>query len=105
VLLDVSAAESLPLAPGAATRLQVLSQAASLGLSLFPDSTEMGIWEYPAHINGALPYRETVPLGPLPEQLGLLTRRQQLEQIANTIRPKAGPPPPCTCRSWPPSMT
>ena len=90
VLVDVSAAEGLPLAPGAPTRLQVLSQAASLGLSLFPDSTEMGIWEYSTHMNGALPYRETVAIGPLPDQLGLLTRRQQLEQIANTIRPKAG---------------
>jgi Bacterial extracellular solute-binding protein len=90
VLIDVSAAEGLPLAPGAPTRLQVLSQAASLGLSLFPDSTEMGIWEYSTHMNGALPYREMVAMGPLPDPLGLLTRRQQLEQIANTIRPKAG---------------
>ncbi len=90
VLVDVSGAENLPLAPGAPTRLQVLSQAASLGLSLFPDSTEMGIWEYATHMNGALPYREMVPMGPLPGQLGLFTRRQQLQQIANTIRPKAG---------------
>jgi Bacterial extracellular solute-binding protein len=90
VLVDISGAESLPLAPGAPTRLQVLSQAASLGLSLFPDTTEMGIWEYSTRMNGALPYREMVPLGPLPAQLGLLTRRQQLQQIANTVRPKAG---------------
>lgn len=90
VLVDVSDAESLPLAPGAPTRLQVLSEAASLGLSLFPDSTEMGIWEYSTHMNGALPYSEMVPMGPLPAQLGLLTRRQQLQQIANTVRPKAG---------------
>jgi Bacterial extracellular solute-binding protein len=90
VLVDVSGAESLPLAPGAPTRLQVLSEAASLGLSLFPDSTEMGIWEYSTRMNGALPYREMVPMGPLPAQLGLLTRRQQLQQIANTIRPKSG---------------
>ncbi len=89
VLVDVSAAESLPLAPGAPTRLQVLSQAASLGLSLFPDSTAMGIWEYSTHMNGSLPYREMVPMGPLPAQLGLLTRRQQLQQIANTVQPKA----------------
>jgi hypothetical protein len=90
VIVDVSAAENLPRAPGAPTRLQVLRQAASLGLSLFPDSTEMGIWEYSSHMNGSLPYREMVPMGPLPAQLGLLSRRQQLQQIANTVQPKAG---------------
>ncbi len=90
VLVDVSAAESLPLAPGAPTRLQVLSQAASLGLSLFPDSADMGIWEYSSHMDGSLPYRELVPMGPLPAKLGLLTRRQQLQQIADTVQPKAG---------------
>ncbi len=90
VLFDVSGVENQPLAFGDPTRLQVLTQAASLGLSLFPDSTEMGLWEYASHMQGALPYREMVPIGPLPARLGLLTRRQQLQQIAETLRPKAG---------------
>ena len=90
MLFDVSGVENQPLAFGDPTRLQVLTQAASLGLSLFPDSTEMGLWEYASHMQGALPYREMVPIGPLPARLGLLTRRQQLQQIAETLRPKAG---------------
>ncbi len=92
VLNDVSGAMTVPLVPGGGTRLQVLEQAASLGLSLFPDSTEMGTWEYNYRLNGSLPYRVLVPMGPLPQQLGLITRRQQLQQYTRTITAKPGAP-------------
>ncbi|MGE5291511.1 MAG: substrate-binding and VWA domain-containing protein [Micromonosporaceae bacterium] len=91
VLDDVSDAMGQPLGTAGQTRLGVLQQAARLGLSLFPDSTEMGVWVYSYRMDGALPYQVMVPVGPLPAQLGLITRRQQLEQFTSTIlpRPKA----------------
>ncbi len=92
VLNDISGAMTAPLVPGGETRLQVLEQAADLGLSLFPDSTEMGAWEYNYRLNGSLPYRVLVPMGPLPQQLGLITRRQQLQQYTRTITAKPGAP-------------
>lgn len=92
VLNDVSAAMAQPLVAGGDTRLHVLQQAASLGLSLFPDSTEMGAWEYSYRMSGALPYRSLVPLGALPQQLGLLTRRQQLQQYTRDLTARAGAP-------------
>lgn len=92
VLDDVSAAMGQPLGTAGQTRLQVLQQAASLGLSLFPASTEIALWEYSYRMTGSAPYRVLVPMGPLPTQLGLITRRQQLQQITNTITPLPGAP-------------
>lgn len=92
VLNDVSAAVAQPLVPGGDTRLHVLQQAASLGLSLFPDSTEMAAWEYSYRMSGSLPYRVLVPMGPLPQQLGLLTRRQQLQQYTRGLTARLGTP-------------
>ncbi len=36
------------------------------------------------------PYQQLVPVGPLPADLGLITRRQQLQQIDETLHPGAG---------------
>jgi hypothetical protein len=92
VLDDVSGAMSKHLGSSGQTRLQILQAAASVGLALFPDSTQMGVWEYSYRMNGALPYRVMVPVGPLPVQLGLITRRQQLQEITTTLSPRPGVP-------------
>ena len=92
VLDDVSGPMGEQLGATGETRLEVLQQAASVGLGLFPDSTQMGVWEYSYKMDGALPYKLLVPMGPLPAQLGLLNRRQQLQQVALNIRPRPGVP-------------
>jgi hypothetical protein len=81
-----------PLGSAGQTRLRVLQQAASLGLSLFPASTQIALWEYSDKMTGPAPYRVLVPMGPLPAQLGLITRRQQLQQITDTLTPRPGAP-------------
>jgi hypothetical protein len=80
-LIDVSANMNRPLFPGSPTYEQETRQATILGLPLFPDTTNLGLWEFADHMTGALPYRVEVPVGPLPGPMGLLTRRQQLERI------------------------
>jgi len=80
-LIDVSANMNKPLAPGSPSYEQETRAATILGLPLFPDTTSLGLWEFANHMNGPLPYKVVVPIGPLPAQLGLLTRRQQLEKI------------------------
>jgi len=90
VLDDVSDAMNRQFGTAGQTRLEVLQSAASLGLSLFPDSTQMGVWVYSYRMNGSLPYRVMVPVGPLPARLGLLTRRQQLQTFTHTILPRPG---------------
>jgi hypothetical protein len=87
VLLDVSKQMATPVAPGGPTLEQVLAQAAKLGLAQFPDSTQMGDWAFASHLNGNLPYKQLVSVGPLPAPLGLITRRQQVAAVANTGKP------------------
>jgi Bacterial extracellular solute-binding protein len=92
VLIDTSAAMAHPVAPGVATTLeQELTQTAVLGLALFPDSTQMGEWQIGGSAQSGKAYQQLVPVGPLPSDLGLITRRQQLQQIDETLHPGAGP--------------
>jgi hypothetical protein len=92
VLLDVSEQMATPVSPTGTTLEQVLQQASSLGLSHFPDSTQMGIWAFASHLDGNLPYKQLVPVGPLPAPLGLITRRQQIIQATGQGKPVAGAP-------------
>jgi Bacterial extracellular solute-binding protein/von Willebrand factor type A domain len=91
-LVDVSSAMGTPSGLPGVTLEQELTQTASLGLGLFPDSTQMGLWEFADHVSGSLPYRQLVPVGPLPEALGLISRRQQIEQFDTSAKPLASAP-------------
>jgi Ca-activated chloride channel homolog len=90
VLTDVSQGSQTLV--GDQTAMQLLQKAASLGLGLFPDNTQMGAWEYADRMSGSNPYKVMVPMGGLTEQLGLINRRQQLQQLAQTIKPDNGSP-------------
>lgn len=92
VLLDVSQQMATPVPPTGISLEQILIQAASLGLTHFPDSTQMGIWAFASHLDGNAPYKQLVPVGPLPAPLGLITRRQQITQATEQGKPVAGAP-------------
>jgi hypothetical protein len=79
---DVSAAMGTPVAPGGPTLEQVLGRASAAGMKRFPDSTQMGLWVFASHLTGALPYKQLVPMGPLPGQFGVVTRRQAIQHFA-----------------------
>jgi hypothetical protein len=91
VLLDVSQQMATPVAPGGPTLEQVLAKAAGLGLAQFPDGTQMGVWAFAAGLNGKLPYKQIVSVGPLPAPLGLITRRQQIVQETGLTKPEPAP--------------
>jgi len=79
---DVSAAMATPVAPGGPTLEQVLGRTSAAGMKRFPDSTQMGLWVFASHLAGALPYKQLVPMGPLPGQFGVVTRRQAIQHLA-----------------------
>jgi Bacterial extracellular solute-binding protein len=81
---DVSAAMATPVAPGGPTLEQVLGRTSAAGMKRFPDSTQMGLWVFASHLSGALPYKQLVPMGPLPGQFGVVTRRQAIQRLAAT---------------------
>jgi hypothetical protein len=62
----------------------MLARGAGDGLALFPDSTQMGLWTFPSHIVDTLSYQELVPIGPIADSLGAVTRRQQIQRLAQS---------------------
>ena len=89
-LLDVSGSMAQPAVPAGPTREQEMTSAAAEGLRLFPDSTQMGLWEFASDLDHSKPYKELVPVGPLSAETGLISRRQQIQQINQTVAPKPG---------------
>jgi Ca-activated chloride channel homolog len=92
VLIDVSSAMAAPSGlPGMSVE-QELSQVANLGLELFPDSAQIGDWEFADNLDHGLPYKVLLPVGPLPGEIGLITRRQALQQVNNSLHPLPNAP-------------
>jgi hypothetical protein len=91
-LLDVSEQMATPVTPSGTTLEQVLVQVAGLGLSQFPNSTQMGIWAFASHLNGPLPYKQLISVGPVLGEFGLVTRRQQIQQVTQAGTPVVGAP-------------
>lgn len=93
-LIDVSSAMAKPASPAdpaGPTLEEELTQTASLGLALFPDTASIGLWEFADHLRRGLPYKQLVSVGPLPQSLGVISRRAQLQRIDGSLRPTGGP--------------
>ncbi|MEU4535264.1 substrate-binding and VWA domain-containing protein [Streptosporangium sp. NPDC023825] len=89
-LLDVSGTMALPVPGTGLTRMQAISRIAVEGMKLFPAKSEMGLWEFSTHLNGrGVDYRETVPVGPLTEDMNGVLRRDVINQRLITTRAKA----------------
>ncbi len=89
-LVDVSPAMAGSSGIAGVSTEQELIQAAGLGLTLFPDSTELGLWQLPGRPTSGQPYQQLVPVGPLTGELGLISRRAQLAQLIRALRPQHG---------------
>jgi hypothetical protein len=87
VLFDVSSAMAAPSGLPGLSIEQELTQVATLGLGLFPDSAQIGDWEFANNLVGSLPYKQLVAVGPLTGEMGLISRRQQLQQLDDSLRP------------------
>jgi hypothetical protein len=83
-LIDSSAAMAARVRPGGPDLEQLLARGAGSGLALFPDSTQMGLWTFPSHSVDGLSYQQLVPIGPIADPLGQVTRRQQIQRLARS---------------------
>jgi hypothetical protein len=88
-LIDTSAAMTARARPGGPDLGQMLARGAGDGLALFPDSTQMGLWTFPSHIVDTLSHQELVPIGPIADSLGAVTRGQQIRRLAQSHLPPA----------------
>ncbi|ETK33527.1 substrate-binding and VWA domain-containing protein [Microbispora sp. ATCC PTA-5024] len=91
VLADVSKETAEPIRAGGQTRLDVAVQAAKLGLQLFPNETDMGLWEFARDLTDGRDQRELVSLGPITKPgSGQEIRRTALYRLADGIKPLTG---------------
>jgi hypothetical protein len=92
-LVDVSAAMAVPASPSdptGPTLEQEMSQTAALGLQLFAESSHIGLWEFADHLNGQLPYKQLVSIGPMLGNIGVVSRRTDLANISEQLKPTGG---------------
>jgi hypothetical protein len=93
-LVDISsfmARPADPANPTGPTLEQELTRTASLGLGLFPDTANLGLWEFADNLQHGKPYKQLVSVGPLPQNVGLISRRAQLQRINGSLPPTGGP--------------
>jgi hypothetical protein len=93
-LIDISSAMAIRARPGGPDLERVLYRGAGSGLARFPDGTQMGLWTVPSRIVDGLSYQELVPIGPLSNVLGPVTRRQRIQRLAQSSQPVPGAPAP-----------
>ena len=84
-LIDVSTSMGKPFTPGGASYEKVLSVTASLGLGFFPDSTNMGVWEFANNLTRDQPYKQLVSIGPLSSRYGIVSRRIALLHVNSSL--------------------
>jgi Ca-activated chloride channel homolog len=91
-VMDVSSSMATSVGVANLNLEDILTQTALLGLELFPDSAQMGIWEFANDLGGGQPYKQLVSVGPLPGELGLISRREQIEQVDQSLHPLTSTP-------------
>jgi hypothetical protein len=72
------------------TRLELMEEAAALGLGFFPDDAEVGLWGFSLELAGGRDYRELVPIGPLGPRADGVTGRARLVDAMTSLRPHTG---------------
>ncbi|MFF0575777.1 substrate-binding domain-containing protein [Streptosporangium saharense] len=86
-LLDVSGTMARPVPGTGLTRMRAITRIATEGIKLFPVKSEIGVWEFSTNLGGrGVDYRETVPVGPLTENLDGVLRRDLINQKLATTR-------------------
>ncbi|GAA1278551.1 hypothetical protein Psi02_60450 [Planotetraspora silvatica] len=91
VLADASKETAEPIREGGRTRHDVAVEAATLGLQLFPDGTDLGLWEFARDLGAGRDERELVSLGPIAEPAGgQEIRRTRLLRTVQAIKAAPG---------------
>jgi Ca-activated chloride channel family protein len=91
-LLDTSGSMRTPVPGTPLTRIALLQQTASTGFGLLTNTTSIGLWEFSLRTTDPSEYRELVPFGPLPGNIGSVPRRAALAQAVPRMRADGATP-------------
>jgi len=91
-VIDVSGSMAFDV-PGAKgeTRLSLATKAASRGLGLYPDTTQVGLWVFSSELTRSTDYKQLVPISPLAGAGGGTSGRQRVAAALAQVKalPKA----------------
>ncbi len=85
-LIDVSSAMRMLDGNGTQTLEQELTATASIGVGLFPEDSVVGMWQVAEGLGSGKGYQELVPMGPISAPVGLLSRSEQMSQVAMNLQ-------------------
>jgi hypothetical protein len=89
-LLDVSGSMTTPVPAVGKTRMEVTIAAAQQGLGLLQDTSELGLWTFSTQLQGNQDWKQIIPLGPLSQPVGDVTRRGALANALAKVQAKPG---------------
>lgn len=86
---DVSPSSGQTVPGTGETRLEIGVKAATEGLGLFPDETDLGLWTSATDLDGTHSWHQVVSLGPITQVINGQTRRKRLLDAAENLRPRS----------------
>ncbi len=91
-VFDVSGSMAEPVPGTKATKMDLVRQAAAAATTLWAPEDNVGLWVFATKLDGAKPYHEVVPLGPVDTQLpgSTQTRRQLLASGVSQLQATHG---------------
>lgn len=90
ILAVIDTSGSMAAREGPTDRIGLAAAAAQGGLTLFPDSSEVGLWSFASNPQGRA-WDELVPIGKLTDPIGPApSRRTALATLADTLRQRLG---------------
>ncbi len=88
-VFDVSTSMRAPV--GSGTRITLARDAAKSALTLVPDTSAIGLWDFAFHLNGNDDFAELVPTRPLSADAGGMTQRAAIAQQLNSLPDRLAP--------------
>ena len=76
-VIDLSGSMADPAGNGQ-SKAAVAAAAAQRAVTFFPDTSALGLWVFSTNQGASTPWAQLVPLGPLSDKLGAVSRRQAL---------------------------
>jgi hypothetical protein len=86
-IIDISGSMADKVPGTNVTRMQATAKTAAGGLQLMTDDTELGQWVFSTNLVGNQPWKEIVPIGPLGDRIGSLSRRQLILGQLAKVKP------------------
>ncbi|RNL83533.1 VWA domain-containing protein [Halostreptopolyspora alba] len=89
-ILDVSGSMAQPVPGTDMNRMEVTTKASGEGLTLFPETSKLGQWEFSTDLDGDTDHRELTPIRELGETVDGQTHREVMTENLESLEPSNG---------------